>query len=137
MSEHVLDIDIVTPQKVIFSGQCIAVSLPGAKSPFQVLYNHAPIVSALQVGPIKIINTDNSETYYATEGGFAEVLNNRVSIVVETADESSEINIDAVEQEIGSLKLQLQGTSDIHQREALKNSIAIQENRFRVARKQS
>jgi len=84
MSEHLLDIDIVTPQKIIFSGKCISVAIPGAQSPFQVLYNHAPIVSALEIGAIKIVNEDNSEIVYATEGGFVEVLKNRVSIVVET-----------------------------------------------------
>ena len=61
MSEHLLNIDIVTPQSIIFSGTGVSVSLPGAQSPFQVLYNHAPIVSALEVGAIKIINEDNSE----------------------------------------------------------------------------
>jgi F-type H+-transporting ATPase subunit epsilon len=135
MSEHLLNIDIVTPQRIIFSGKCISVSLPGAKSPFQVLHNHAPIVSALELGAIKILGEDNSEILYATEGGFVEVLDNRVSVVVETAEESSEINLDAVQSTIADLKQQLQSTTSIQQRELLKHSLSIQENRARIASK--
>lgn len=135
MSEHLLNIDIVTPQRIIFSGKCVSVSLPGAKSPFQVLYNHAPIVSALELGAIKIVNEDNNEVLYATEGGFVEVLDNRVSIVVETAEESSEINSDAVQATIADLKQQLIETTSIPQREHIKHAISIQENRARIASK--
>lgn len=133
MSEHLIDIDIVTPQRIIFSGKCVSVALPGAQSPFQVLYNHAPIVSALEIGAIKIVNEDNSELVYATEGGFVEVLQNRVSIVVETAEQSSEINTESALASIEELKLQLEFTTTIHQREQLKHAISIQENRVRIA----
>jgi len=135
MSEHLLNLDIVTPQSIIFSGKCVSVSLPGAQSPFQVLYNHAPIVSALEVGAIKIINEDNSEVLYATEGGFVEVLDNKVSIVVETAEESSEINIDAANTLISDLKQQLEHTISMQQRNHIKHAISIQENRARIASK--
>ncbi|MFN5007553.1 MAG: ATP synthase F1 subunit epsilon [Ignavibacteria bacterium] len=133
MSEHLLDIDIVTPQRIIFSGKCISVAIPGAQSPFQVLYNHAPIVSALEVGAIKIVNEDNSEVVYATEGGFVEVLQNRVSIVVETAEQAAEINTEAALASIAELQQQLEYTTTISQREQLKHAISIQENRVRIA----
>ena len=135
MSEHLLNIDIVTPQSIIFSGKGISVSLPGAQSPFQVLYNHAPIVSALEVGAIKIVNEDNSEVLYATEGGFVEVLGNRVSVVVETAEIASEINLDAVNATITDLKQQLEHTTSMQQRDHIKHAISIQENRARIASK--
>jgi len=135
MSEHLLDIDIVTPQKIIFSGKCISVAIPGAQSPFQVLYNHAPIVSALEIGAIKIVNEDNSEIVYATEGGFVEVLKNRVSIVVETAEQAAEINTEAALATIAELQQQLEFTTAISQREQLKHAISIQENRVRIATK--
>lgn len=135
MSEHLLDIDIVTPQRIIFSGKCISVAIPGAKSPFQVLYNHAPIVSALEVGAIKIVNEDNSEVVYATEGGFVEVLENRVSIVVETAEQAAEINTEAALATIAELQQQLEYTTTISQREHIKHAISIQENRVRIASK--
>lgn len=135
MSEHLLNIDIVTPQSIIYSGTGVSVSLPGAQSPFQVLYNHAPIVSALEVGAIKIVNVDNSEVLYATEGGFVEVLGNRVSVVVETAEIASEINLDAVNATITDLKQQLEHTTSMQQRDHIKHAISIQENRARIASK--
>jgi F-type H+-transporting ATPase subunit epsilon len=109
--------------------------LPGAQSPFQVLYNHAPIVSALEVGAIKIVNEDNSEVLYATEGGFVEVLGNRVSVVVETAEVASEINLDAVNATLSDLKQQLEQTTSMQQRDHIKHAISIQENRARIASK--
>jgi len=135
MSEHLLNIDIVTPQSIIYSGTGVSVSLPGAQSPFQVLYNHAPIVSALEVGAIKIVNEDNTEVLYATEGGFVEVLGNRVSVVVETAEISSEINLDAVNATLTDLKQQLEHTTSMQQRDNIKHAISIQENRARIASK--
>ena len=135
MSEHLLNIDIVTPQSIIFSGTGISVSLPGAQSPFQVLYNHAPIVSALEVGAIKILNEDNTELLYATEGGFVEVLGNRVSVVVETAEVASEINLDAVNATLTDLKQELEHTTSMKQRDYIKHAISIQENRARIASK--
>jgi F-type H+-transporting ATPase subunit epsilon len=135
-SDRLLDIDIVTPQRIIYSGKCAAVSLPGTKAPFQVLHNHAPIVSALELGAIKIINTDDSVTFYATEGGFAEVQNNKVSVVVETAETSAEIDAKAVSASIESLKEKLNASTILHEREELKLAIAKQENRLRVAMKQ-
>jgi F-type H+-transporting ATPase subunit epsilon len=117
MSEHLLDIDIVTPQKIIFSGKCISVA----------------IVSALEIGAIKIVNEDNSEIVYATEGGFVEVLKNRVSIVVETAEQAAEINTEAALATIAELQQQLEFTTAISQREQLKHAISIQENRVRIA----
>jgi F-type H+-transporting ATPase subunit epsilon len=135
MSEHLLNIDIVTPQSIIYSGTGVSVSLPGAQSPFQVLYNHAPIVSALEVGAIKIVNEDNTEVLYATEGGFVEVLGNRVSVVVETAEIASEINLDAVNATLTDLKQQLEHTTSMQQRDNIKHAISIQENRARIASK--
>ena len=135
MSEHLLNIDIVTPQSIIYSGTGVSVSLPGAQSPFQVLYNHAPIVSALEVGAIKIVNEDNSEVRDATEVGFVEVLGNRVSVVVETAEVASEINLDAVNATITDLKQQLEHTTSMQQRDHIKHAISIQENRARIASK--
>ena len=135
MSEHLLNIDIVTPQSIIYSGTGVSVSLPGALSPFQVLDNHAPSVSALEVGAIKIVNEDNSEVLYATEGGFVEVLGNRVSVVVETAEIASEINLDAVNATITDLKQQLEHTTSMQQRDHIKHAISIQENRARIASK--
>lgn len=86
--EKTLNVEIVTPASVVYKGSATSVSLPGTKSPFQVLYNHAAIVSTLDEGKIKINSTDG-EKVFVTSTGFAEVNNNTVSVLVETAEEAN------------------------------------------------
>ncbi len=84
--EKALKIEIVTPQKLVFEGNAVSISLPGSGSPFQVLKGHAPIVSTLDKGQIKI-DTGSGKKIFESNGGFTEVNNNVVSVLVETAEE--------------------------------------------------
>lgn len=93
MSAHVLNVSIVTPQATAFTGTVLAVTVPGSKGTFQVLYNHAPIISSLEVGIIKLEDPQNNVMYYASRGGFVEVLNNNVSIIVNELMEATAINV--------------------------------------------
>jgi len=83
--EKVLEVEIVTPNKVIYSGSAEAVTLQGSKSPFQVLYNHTAIVSNLDAGKIVIKEKNGKKVIYISASGFAEINNNKVSILVESA----------------------------------------------------
>lgn len=85
-TEKLLDVEIVTPGSVVFNGKAVSISLPGSLSPFQVLYNHAPIVSSLENGTIKIIDDTENAVFFKVSKGFAEVRNNLVSILVDTAE---------------------------------------------------
>lgn len=80
-----LSLEIVTPQAKAFTGEVKSVTLPGALSPFQVLLNHAPIVSSLVKGQLKIETTDGSIKSFETSNGFVELVNNKLSVVVESA----------------------------------------------------
>lgn len=82
-TDHTLSVSIVTPTTTAFEGTALAVSVPGTKSPFQVLYNHAPIISSLDIGILKIEDPNNAVTVFAAKEGFVEVLRNNVNIVVE------------------------------------------------------
>lgn len=133
MSEHILTVDIVTPRHVVYSGVADAITLPGVKGAFQVLFNHAPIVSALETGVIKVHNNDGSETCYATDGGFAEVLRNVISVAVETAEEASEIDLEKLRKERAALAEQLEREQILTLRDELKNQLHSLDNRIRVA----
>jgi F-type H+-transporting ATPase subunit epsilon len=85
-------LEIVTPEKIEFQGTVESVSVPGKQAPFQILFNHAPIVAELEVGVIRFNDSKNQEVVYATSGGFVQVLNNTVSIVVETAENAATID---------------------------------------------
>ena len=65
----------------------MAAWLPGAQSPFEVLYNHAPIVSGLLVGKIKIRDKDGNIINFATGKGFVEISNNKITVLSDTAEE--------------------------------------------------
>lgn len=85
MTDKSLYLEIITPKEVIYKGDVQSVTVPGTKSPFQILFNHAPIVSSLDQGQLKIAESDSKEIIYATGTGFIELQNNRISVLVEDA----------------------------------------------------
>ena len=92
MEEKLFQLDIVTPRKLIFSDTVASVSVPGELGGFQVLIGHAPLLSSLVVGEIKITDKNGNTERYATTGGFLEVRDNKVILLAETAEKASEID---------------------------------------------
>lgn len=85
--------DLVTPQRILFSGEVVSVTAPGTVGSFQVLYNHATLLSSLVVGKVILRFSGEKESLYATSGGFAEVRENKVVILAETAEREDEIDV--------------------------------------------
>jgi F-type H+-transporting ATPase subunit epsilon len=82
-------IEILTPEKKLFSGDAYGVQLPGISGSFEVLEKHAPMVSALGKGAVKILlDKTGKSNAYKINSGFVEVLNNQVSVLVEGAVEA-------------------------------------------------
>jgi len=81
-------LEILTPDKKIFSGDVYGVQLPGIEGMFEALEKHAPLVSALKAGKLKILKDKNTNTRYTIQSGFVEVLNNRATVLVEGAKET-------------------------------------------------
>lgn len=75
-------LEIITPDKRIFSGDVTSVSVPGADGRFQVLNNHAPIISTLQKGQVRIKSSEGEKTF-EVKGGVIEVLKNKVVVLAE------------------------------------------------------
>ena len=98
MDEKTFKLEIVTPRKVIFSGEVESFSAPGVVGGFQVLYNHAPMVSEIGIGIVKLRDASGKEVQYATSGGFVDVLKNQVTLLAETAEQAREIDIQRAEQ---------------------------------------
>lgn len=83
-----MTLEILTPEKKIFSGDVYGVLLPGISGKFEVLDKHAPIVSALGSGVLKILNDNkNNSQSYSIKSGFVEVINNKTTVLVEGATE--------------------------------------------------
>ena len=81
-----MTLEILTPEKKLYSGEVYGVLLPGITGLFEILDKHAPLVSALKNGTLKILKDKNkgSESY-SIQSGFVEVLNNKVTVLVEGA----------------------------------------------------
>ncbi len=82
-----MTLEILTPEKKIFSGEVYGVQLPGISGSFEVLDKHAPMVSALKSGKLKVLTDKTATTSYNIQSGFVEVLNNKTIVLIEGAEE--------------------------------------------------
>ena len=93
-----LKVEIVTPAKIAFEGNVKSITIPGTKGNFQVLFNHAPLMSSFEVGFIKIEDEAETSTNYATSGGTVEVLNNKVVVLAESFESKEDIDTQRAEE---------------------------------------
>jgi len=89
-----LKLEIITPTKVSFSGKVKTLTVPGTKGSFQVLFNHAPLISTFEVGRIKLQNEQGIESEFATGGGTVEVKSNEVLVLADSLESPEEIDIE-------------------------------------------
>ena len=83
-----MELEILTPERKLFSGEVYGVQLPGINGSLEILNRHAPLVAALGTGRIKILkDKTGAGASYNINGGFAEVLNNKVAVLVEGASD--------------------------------------------------
>ena len=75
-------VEIITPDSEIYKGEAVLVQLPGTDGSFEVLNNHAPLISALKAGKVKLKRTkEGKDEFFEIKGGVIEVLNNNVLIL--------------------------------------------------------
>jgi len=77
-----MTLEILTPDKKVFEGEVTAVTVPGTLGSFQILRDHAPIISTLEDGPVIIKSKTNEETFMI-KGGVVEVLKNKIIVLAE------------------------------------------------------
>jgi len=82
-----MELEILTPVKKLFSDTVYGVQLPGIGGSFEVLDKHAPLVSALKAGKLKVLKDKSMKnvSLYTIQSGFVEVLNNKITVLVEGA----------------------------------------------------
>lgn len=78
-----MKLEIITPDKTIYNGEASLVQLPGLDGSFEILNNHAPLISVLKEGRIKILDPEKQEKFFEVNGGVIEVLQNKVLILAE------------------------------------------------------
>ena len=79
-----MHLEIITPDKKVYSGEIEAIKLPGAEGSFGILNNHAPIIATLKKGTVKITDVKKNVENFEINGGVVEVLNNKIIVLAES-----------------------------------------------------
>ncbi len=130
-----LNLEVVTPTKLVVSEQVDLCTVPGTVGVFGVMANHAPILSTLNIGEMHYDNEGNV-VRIAISGGFVEVSSNRMTVLAEAAEISEEIDVDralkAKERAEKRLQEALSGREDVDEARA-KAALARALTRLKVA----
>ncbi|MFP4662987.1 MAG: ATP synthase F1 subunit epsilon [Bacteroidales bacterium] len=78
-----LNVEIISPEKSLFEGECEMVQVPGAKGAFQILNMHAPIISTLVEGKVRVLGVRGKEEFFEISSGVVECHDNKIIILVE------------------------------------------------------
>jgi F-type H+-transporting ATPase subunit epsilon len=78
-------LEIISPDKKLFSGEIMSIQVPGSKGSFEILKNHAPIISTLEKGNINILSEDGKRIFFEVDGGVIEAKNNKIIVLAESA----------------------------------------------------
>jgi F-type H+-transporting ATPase subunit epsilon len=78
-------LEILTPEKTLYSGKVNSINLPGTNGRFTILHNHAPIISTLEKGQIKIISENKKTEFIDIAGGIVEVKKNAIIVLADIA----------------------------------------------------
>lgn len=76
-------LDILTPEKKLFEGEVKSVKFPGKNGEFEILNNHAPIISTLTKGDIRVLNIKNEKEIFNINGGVIEIQNNKIIVLAD------------------------------------------------------
>lgn len=78
-------LEIISPDKNLYSGEILSIRVPGSKGSFEILKNHAPIISTLESGMINILEENGNRTTFEVDGGVIEAKNNKIIVLAESA----------------------------------------------------
>ena len=129
-----IEINIITPTETLEYTNVEYLRAPSTEGLFGVLPGHIPSIIALDIGEIKISTSDKA-LYFATSGGFADIDNDKIVLVLETAEESSQIDLKRAEQSLDRSKKYLDDKSNDMNR-AL-DSIKRAKNRISISKKKN
>ncbi len=96
MAKKLLELTVVTPEKLVVADKVEQVNAPGIEGDLGILYDHAPLITLLRPGPMSY-EKENEATYLVVSGGYLEVTENRVTLLAETAEFLEEIDRERAE----------------------------------------
>ena len=116
-------VDIVSPSGSVFKGNAVRLRAPGIQGSFEVLHNHAPMIAAIELGPLYVTLTGGERIAFATTGGFIEVLNNTVTVLAEEAEPASDIDLSIAELAEQAALEQLKSGGTVDERAAARQAL--------------
>ncbi len=125
-------VDIVEPTGSIFKGEAQRFRAPGTEGSFEILKDHAPMLAETRIGPVFVTTTDGDRILFAASGGFVQVVDNRVIMIVEAAEPASDIDVDRAKKAEDRAKEILMDGSNIDHHRA-ESALERARNRLRVA----
>ncbi len=78
-------LEIISPDKSLYTGEILSLQVPGSKGSFEILKNHAPIISTLEKGMINIRDKEGKQQSFEVDGGVIEAKNNKIIVLAEKA----------------------------------------------------
>ena len=90
-------LEIVTPERVVYSGQVTSLQVPGSEGSFGVLTGHTPLLTSLQMGALRFAEEGGGEVQMAVSGGFTEVGREQVTVLAETAERAEGLDVQRAE----------------------------------------
>ncbi len=126
-------LELVTPERLLFSEDVQSIRAPGVDGSLGVLAGHAPLLTELTTGLIKVTLTDGSEAFIATSGGFLQVNKDKVIILADTAELSEEIDVERARTAAAKARQLLEVPGSNIDAEELRVAIERAQNRIRVA----
>ena len=131
---NTIQLEIVTPTRILDEGQVSYVRCPGADGSFGVMVNHIEGIIVLDVGEVKV-RKDNQDKYLAISGGYAEIMEDRLELLVESVEKSSEINAERAKMSMERARTR-KSEQDPELNEArIKASLSRALNRLRVSKR--
>lgn len=106
------NLEIVTPTQILESVNVSYARCPGVDGLFGIMSGHREAIIALDLGEIKI-TSDNKDEYYATSGGFVEITKDKINLLVETIEKSTDIDKDRAEASLKRAQGRLKSNDDI------------------------
>ncbi len=130
-----LKLDIVTVEQEVLSDEVDMVTAPGVQGELGILPRHAPLITALSEGELRI-KRGEQEQIFAIGGGYLEVLDNQVTVLADSAERADEIDVSRAEDaRVRAERLLAEGPADPVNRQVIEGALRRSRVRLKVARK--
>ena len=127
-------LEIVTAESLVYSEEIDVLVAPGTDGELGILPRHAPLLTALKPGEIRVVK-DGEDTYMAVSGGFMEVIGNKITILADTAERVDDIDVERAEEALKLAQERVEARASDMDLERALSSIRKSQARLKVARR--